>query len=45
MFYGSNDIVNDVKQLYLDEFEQSRLEYNQKQTRENRKIKDYFKKV
>ena len=43
--YGTNDIVNDVKQLYLEEFEQVRLEYNSKQTREDRKIGDYFKKV
>ena len=43
--YGTNDIVNDVKQLYLEEFEQARLEYNNKQTREDRKINDYFKKV
>ena len=43
--YGTNDIVNDVKQLYLEEFEEARLEYNQKQTREDRKIEDYFKKV
>ena len=31
--------------MYIDEFEESRLEYNQKQTREDRKIEDYFKKV
>lgn len=43
--YGTNDIVNDVKQVYLDEFEQARIEYNQKQTREDRKIIDYLKKV
>ena len=43
--YGTTDIVNDVKQVYLDEFEKARLEYNQKQTREDRKIEDYFKKV
>ncbi len=43
--YGTNNIVNDVKQVYLDEFEQARLEYNNKQTREDRKIEDYFKKV
>ena len=43
--YGTNDIVNDVKQVYLDEFEEARLEYNNKQTREDRKIEDYFKKV
>ena len=43
--YGTSDIVNDVKQVYLEEFEQARLEYNNKQTREDRKIDDYFKKV
>ena len=43
--YGTNDIVNDVKQVYLDEFEEARIEYNGKQTREDRKIGDYFKKV
>ena len=31
--------------LSVDEFEKARLEYNQKQTREDRKIEDYFKKV
>ena len=41
----TNDIVDDVKQLYLEEFEQARIEYNQKQTREDRKIIDYLKKV
>ncbi len=43
--YGLNDIVNDVKELYLEEFEEATIEYNNKQTREDRKIKDYFKKV
>ena len=43
--YGSNDIVNDVKELYLEEFEESPIEYNNKQIREDRKIKDYFKKA
>ena len=43
--YGTSDIVNDVKQVYLDEFEQARIEYNNKQTRNDRKIEDYFKKV
>ena len=42
---GTSDIVNDVKQVYLEEFEQARIEYNNKQTREDRKIEDYFKKV
>ena len=39
------DCVNDVKQVYLDEFEQTRIEYNTKQNRDDRKIKNYFKKV
>ena len=43
--YGTDDIVNDVKQMYIDEFEEARLEYNNNQTREDRKIEDYFKKV
>ena len=43
--YGTNDIVNDVKQVYLDEFEQARIEYNTKQNRDDRKIKNYLKKV
>lgn len=43
--YGTNDIVNDVKQVYLDEFEQARIKYNTKQNRDDRKIKNYFKKV
>ncbi len=42
---GTNDIVNDVKDLYKLEFENARIEYNNKQTREDRKIKDYFYKI
>ena len=42
--YGTNDIVEDVKQVYLAEFEQARIEYNAK-TRADRQIKDYFQKV
>ena len=42
---GSNDIVKDVKELYLDLFEESRLEYNNKQTRDDRKIDNYFNKI
>ena len=38
--YGTDDIVNDVKQVYLEEFEQARIEYNNKQTREDRKIEE-----
>ena len=31
--YRTDDIVNDVKQVYLDEFEQARIKYNDNQTR------------
>ena len=43
-FYGTNDIVEDVKQLYLEEFDQARIEYNAI-TRVDRQITDYFQKV
>ncbi len=42
---GTNNIVNDVKDLYKLEFESARIEYNNKQTRDDRKIKDYFYKI
>ena len=45
VIYGSNNLFNDVRGLYLQEFEQAKLEYNEKQTREDRKIKDYFNKI
>ena len=43
--YGTNDIVNDVKQVYLEEFEQARIEYNNNQTRNDRKIDNYFNHI
>lgn len=42
---GTNSIVNDVRKLYKDEFEEARLEYNSRQVRGDRKIKDYFTHV
>ena len=45
VIYGTDNIITDVKDLYLKEFEEYKIEYNNKQTREDRKIKDYFKKV
>ena len=45
VIYGTDNIITDVKDLYLKEFEESKIEYNNKQSREDRKIKDYFKKV
>lgn len=45
VIYGTDNIINDVKNLYLKEFEESKIDYNNKQSREDRKIKDYFQKV
>jgi len=42
---GTDNITNDVKNMYLQEFETARIEYNNKQTREDRKIKNYFQNV
>ena len=45
VIYGSDNLYQDVQDLYFLEFEQARIEYNEKQTREDRKIKDYFKHI
>ena len=42
---GTNNIVKDTKELYLDLFEESRINYNNKQTRDDRKIDNYFNKI
>ena len=42
---GTTSLYSDVQKLYKDEFEKARLEYNSKQTRDDRKIDDYFKKI
>lgn len=42
---GTSSLYKDVEDFYKTEFEEARLEYNNKQTREDRKIDDYFKKV
>ena len=39
---GTNKLIDDVKELYKSEFDESRIEYNSKQVREDRKINDYF---
>lgn len=41
---GTNSLYEDVKKLYLDLFEESRIKYNEKQ-RETRKINDYFSHI
>ena len=42
---GSQDIIKDVKDLYLDLFDEARINYNNKQVRDDRKIDDYFYKI
>lgn len=42
---GTNSLYNDIKKLYVDEFEEARLEYNNKQIRDDRKINDYFSNI
>lgn len=42
---GTTSLYDDVKNLYREEFEEARLEYKAKQTRDDRKIDDYFKKI
>ena len=42
---GTTSLYNDVINLYKTEFEEARLEYNSKQTRDDRKIDNYFKKI
>src|SRR5574344_2172167 len=42
---GTNYVYEDVKELYLKEFEESRKEYNLKQSRPCRMINDYFENV
>ena len=42
---GTSSLYKDVEDFYKTEFEEARLEYNNKQTREDRKIDNYFKKV
>lgn len=42
---GTNNVIEDVKVLYLKEFEEARNEYNNKQTRNDRKIENYLQYV
>jgi len=42
---GTSSPLEDVRQLYLDEFEDARLEYNSKQSRPSRMIDNYFDNV
>lgn len=38
-------MYEDVKKLYVQEFDSARIEYNEKQTRNDRKIEDYFSHI
>lgn len=42
---GTNNIFEDVKKIYTNEFKEVLEEYNQKQTRNDRKIEDYFEHI
>ena len=42
---GTTSPYNDIKNLYLNEFEEARLEYNSKQKRNDRKIENYFENI
>lgn len=42
---GTNNLVEDVKKLYKEEFDEAVYKYNEKQQREDRKILDYFEKI
>ena len=42
---GTSSLFEDVRNLYLKEFEEARLEYNKLQYRPSRMINDYFEKV
>ena len=42
---GTSSLYDDVKKLYEEEFKEALDEYNSRQTRDDRKITDYFKKI
>lgn len=45
LLYGTDNLMKDVKRVYREEFDKAFKEYNSKQTREDRKIDDYFSHV
>lgn len=42
LIYGTTDLFQDVKRVYHREFDDVVKEYNSRQKREDRKIKDYL---
>lgn len=45
LIFGSGNLMKDVKQVYHEQLDEALREYNAKQTREDRKIEDYFSHV
>ena len=45
IIYGTSKLIDDVKTVYHKEFDEALEEYNKKQTRQDRKIEDYFEHV
>lgn len=45
VIYGTDNVVNDVINLYHIEFENARIEYNKNQKRKERRIENYFNYV
>ena len=42
---GTNNIIEDVKKVYKNEFTEAVYDYNMKQKREDRKILDYYEQI
>lgn len=45
MLIGSSSVLDDVKEIYHSEFDEALEKYNAKQTRNDRKINDYFEHI
>lgn len=45
LIYGTDNLVQDVKAVYHQEFDETLKVYNENQTRADRKIEDYFEHV
>lgn len=45
LLFGSINLLRDVKKVYQDTFSEALQQYNQKQTRTDRRIEDYFEHV
>lgn len=45
LVYGTDNLIQDVKKVYKEQFDKALKKYNEKQTRPDRKIKNYFNYV